>query len=182
MACLAVCACGCSSSVTAPDASSQLSVMLKDTPFSDARSVLVTFSDVSAHMSGQGGFMPLTFAGGAPRRTCDLKKLTSSTDVLAVGALPPGHYTQLRLVVESAALYFDQTAGGPACAATIAPPSGNSATLIVPSGELKLNREFEIKGQAGTTILLDFDGDQSIHATGHGTFLMTPVVGIISVG
>lgn len=180
-ACLAIGACGGSSSVTAPGGASQLRIMLKDTPFSDARSVLVTFSEVSVHMSGEGGFTRLGFTGGASRRTCDLKKLTSSTDILAVGGLSPGHYTQIRLLVESAALYFDHAAGGPACAPTIVPPAGDSAALVIPSGEIKLNREFEIREQDGASILLDFDGDRSIHATGNGSFRMTPVIGIVSV-
>ena len=160
---------------------SSLTVSLKDSPFSDARALLVTFSEVNVHASG-GGWVTLPFAGGASSRTCDLKKLQAAQDILGVGALPAGHYTQLRMVVSNAAIYFDNASAGAPCAAAIAAPAGESADVDIPSGELKLNREFEIKGQAGTTILLDFDGDQSIHATGHGTFLMTPVVGIISVG
>jgi hypothetical protein len=31
------------------------------------------------------------------------------------------------------------------------------------------------------TMLLDFDGNQSIHATGSGRYMMSPVVTILSV-
>jgi hypothetical protein len=102
-------------------------------------------------------------------------------DVLGVGGLEAGHYTQLRLVVSSAALYFDNAATGPACAPTITAPAGRSATVEIPSGEVKLNREFEVTSTAATTILVDFDGDKSVHETGNGRFRMTPVISVVSV-
>ena len=49
----------------------------------------------------------------------------------------------------------------------IAPPAGASASVDIPSGEVKLNNEFVVTGSA-TTMLLDFDGDQSVHQTGSG--------------
>jgi hypothetical protein len=30
-------------------------------------------------------------------------------------------------------------------------------------------------------MVLDFDGDQSVHETGNGRYMMSPVVGIVSV-
>ena len=63
--------------------------------------------------------------------------------------------------------------------------------MTIPSGELKLNREFDLASSGGTTILLDFDGDQSVRLTGNGNgngrgngggqYMMTPVIGIVSV-
>jgi hypothetical protein len=38
----------------------------------------------------------------------------------------------------------------------------------VPSGVVKLNREFTVPGGGATTILLDFDGDRSLKLTGFG--------------
>ncbi|MGH9349521.1 MAG: DUF4382 domain-containing protein, partial [Vicinamibacterales bacterium] len=140
-------ACGSSStSITAPSAGGSpasgtttgmatLNLMLKDTPFEDARSMLVTFSEVTAHRSG-GPFTTLPFADGATSRTCDLKQLTDAQDILGTGPLAAGHYTQLRLVVSGAALYFDNAAPEPACAPTIAAPAGRSAPVEIPSGEV----------------------------------------------
>ena len=102
--------------------------------------------------------------------------------MLSVGALLQGHYTQIRLVVASATLYFEYASGeGPACAPMIAPPDGQSAQLEIPSGEVKLNRQFELTTDDATTMLLDFDGDRSIKQTGNGRYIMTPVIGIVSV-
>lgn len=166
-------------------ASGTLSVRITDSPFSDARAVLVTFSAVNVHLADGDSWQTIPFTSGGSR-TCDLKKLQGPTDVLGVGSLPSGHYTQVRLVVSSANIYFDNASSGAACAASIAAPSGKSASVDIPSGEVKLNHEFTVSGGA-TTMVLDFDGDQSIKATGSGNgksptkYMMTPVIRVVSV-
>jgi len=176
-------ACGSSNTSTSPTADATLHVLLKDSPFSDAKALLVTFSEVTVHATGSGfGAEPrLPFVSDAPTRTCDLKKLATAQDLLGTGALPAGHYTQLRLVVASATLYFDNASSGPACAATIAAPAGRSTAVDIPSGELRLNREFDLTRTTPTTILLDFDGDRSVRDAGNGRFMMTPVVTVANV-
>src|SRR3954470_13597579 len=64
-----------------------LAIHLTDSPFSDAKALLVTFSDVSVHRADPGEWRTLPFAAGSSR-TCDLKKLNGATDVLGVGSLP----------------------------------------------------------------------------------------------
>ena len=56
-----------------------------------------------------------------------------------------------------------------------------STRLDIPSGEVKLNREFDVTSSSSMTMLLDFDGNQSIHQTGNGRYMMSPVVTILSV-
>jgi hypothetical protein len=171
----------CDNSPSSPSGpSARFNLRLTDSPFSDARAVLVTFSEVTAHRT-DSDWTRVPFADGGPARTCDLKKLENSEDVLGTGPLPAGDYTQVRLVVQSARLYFDNPAVGPACAATIAAPAGKMADLRIPSGEVKLNRGFKLSADATTTMLLDFDGDRSIHQTGNGTYMMSPVIGITRV-
>lgn len=159
-----------------------LTLMLKDSPYTDAKSLLVTFSEVSAHLAGtaESGWTRLPFADGATSRTCDLKKLQTAQDILGTGQLAAGHYTMVRLTVSNAALYFDEAAAGNPCAAAIVAPAGRSAAVEIPSGEVKLNREFDIASTT-TTILVDFDGDKSVHPTGNGRYMMSPVIGIVSV-
>ena len=153
---------------------------LTDSPFSDARAVLVTFSEVAAHRS-DSDWTTVPFAAVATSRTCDLKKLENSEDILGTGPLPAGDYTQVRLVVQSARLYFDNPSTGPACAATIAAPEGASADVRIPSGEVKLNRGFDVAATGATTILVDFDGERSVVELGNGGYRMTPVIGVVSV-
>jgi hypothetical protein len=171
-----------------------LTVRLTDSPFSDATALFVTFSQVRVHRS-EFGWETLPFAGGAAERTCDLKRLQGATDVLGVGLLPAGHYTQIRLAVALATIFLENpSANGSPCAAVLAPPAGDNAPVEIPSGDLKLNREFTIASGGATTILLDFDGEQSIKQTGSGNssgrgrgnggagrYIMTPVIGVVSV-
>jgi uncharacterized protein DUF4382 len=181
---LSASACGDSNSPSNPSAGTgTLNLRLTDSPFTDAKAVLVTFSEVSAHPDS-GDWTTLAFADAAAKsRTCDLKKLQGPTDILGTGPLAAGQYTQIRLVVSSAAIYFDNATdpAAPACATSIAEPAGKKANLTIPSGEVKLNRGFEVPANGTTTIEVDFDGDKSIHETGNGNYMMSPVIAIKSV-
>jgi hypothetical protein len=173
-------AAACSDSPSGPSGSGTLNLRITDTPFSDARAVLVTFSEVTAHRA-ESDWTRVPFAAGASGRTCDLKKLETAEDLLGTGPLPAGRYTMVRLVVASATLYFDNPSAGPACAPAISPPAGATAQVEIPSGEVKLNRNFELEAEHTTTMLLDFDGDRSIRETGNGRYMMSPVIAIVSV-
>ncbi len=179
-AALTVFACGDSATTGPTGTPSTFTVLLKDSPFTDAKSLLVTFSEVSAHKA-DGAWTRLPFTGDTSSRTCDLKKLTNAQDVLGTAPLTPGRYTMVRLEVTTAALYFDNVAGGPACAPTVPTPAGRSASIEIPSGVVRLNRQFEVTSAAATTMLLDFDGDRSVRETGNGRYMMTPVISIVSV-
>ena len=74
-------------------ATGTLAIHLTDSPFSDAKALLVSFSEVSVHRADPGEWKTLHFAS-ENSRTCDLKKLNGATDVLGVGGLPAGKYTQ----------------------------------------------------------------------------------------
>ena len=180
----ATAACGSSSPSSPSGTGGTLNVRITDAPFDDARAVLVTFSEVSAHRADapDSSWATLPFADGGGTRTCDLKKLQNAReDVLGVGSLVAGHYTQVRLTVANAGLYFDSESAGPACAATIPPPGGRTAPVEVSSGQVRLNRQFTIAEGGATTMLLDFDGGASIHEQGNGRFRMTPVIAVVSV-
>jgi Domain of unknown function (DUF4382) len=174
----------CGRNPGAPSNSSALAVMITDSPFSDAKALLVTFSEVSAHMSG-GDWVTLPFSGGATTRTCDLKRLVNrAEDVLGTGPLTAGHYTDLRLTVSSATVYFQTTttdATPCATAMTLASSTETGTPVIVSSGQLQLNRQFDVTGTTTTKILLDFNGDASVVQTGAGTYRMTPVISVVSV-
>jgi hypothetical protein len=157
-----------------------LTVNLTDSPFSDAKAVLVTFSEVQVHHSGSG-WVTVPFTTGTSR-TCDLKNLLGGAqDVLGTGSLPAGHYTQIRLVVDQSTLYFDNPSGGPACASYMLPPLGRNAPLEISSGEIRLNREFDLATAGAGNILLDFDGDKSIQKNGNDRYRMNPVISVVSV-
>jgi hypothetical protein len=176
----------CGGSPSGPSGSGTLRVMLTDSPFGDASALHVTFSEVQAHRA-DGGWLTVPFAGtpAAASRTCNLKKLEGPQDVLGVASLTAGTYTELRLVVSSATIYFGgQATGEAACLSTLAAPTGTDVTseaLEVPSGEVKLIQGFELAADSSATIELDFDGEQSVRQTGNGRYRMTPVIKILSI-
>ena len=179
---IALAAAACGDSGVSPSGNGRFNLMITDSPYSDARALLVTFSEVTAHRDGQGGFSRLPFVDTtALARTCDLKRLVGRQDVLGVGSLEAGQYTQVRLVVSGATLYFDNASDGPACATTVAPPAGRSAAVEIPSGEVRLNRPFTLTEGGAMTMLIDFDGEQSVTELGNGRFRMTPVIAVVSV-
>jgi uncharacterized protein DUF4382 len=176
---IAASACG---SGTAPSGSGTLRMMIKDSPFRDAKALLVTFSEVDVHKSDTPDDAWIKVA---ITKTCDLKRLETSPDALGAGTFTSGHYTQIRLVVSSAVVYFDNPTTAPdACKVTppdASVPAGDSAAVTIPSGEVKLNRPFDIPEGGATTVLLDFDGDKSVHMLPSGQYMMSPVIGVVSV-
>jgi hypothetical protein len=155
-------------------------VRIKDSPYGSAKAVLVTFSEVATHRDGDWTRLP--FPGGGSTRTCDLKKLQNNAqDLLGGGAITPGQYTMIRVIVQSAKIFFDNSASSPTpCAASIAEPAGASSLMSIPSGEVRLNGTFTLTGNAPTTVLIDFDGESSIVQNG-SSYTMGPVVRIVSI-
>jgi uncharacterized protein DUF4382 len=185
---LSVSAFACGGSPSGPSRSGSLKLMITDSPFGDATAVHVTFSKVEVHRDeGEVGWLTVPFAGepAPPSRTCNLKKLQDATDVLGVASLEAGHYTQLRLIVSTATIYFGGEpvpADQPACAATLPAPTGSTSPAVdIPSGEVKLVREFDLTANGATTIELDFDGDASLRQTGNGRYVLGPVIRILKV-
>jgi hypothetical protein len=87
----------------------------------------------------------------------------------------------IRLNVQSAKIYFDNSAqSGTPCAPSIAEPAGASSVLTIPSGEVRLNGSFGLTSSSPTTVLLDFDGESSIHQNG-SNYTMQPVIRIVSI-
>ena len=177
-------ACGGGSTPTSPSDPSgggagSFNVRITDSPYGSAKAVLVTFSEVATHRNGDWTRLP--FPGGSTR-TCDLKKLQNNAqDLLGGGTISPGAYDLIRLNVQSAKVYFDNSSSSSTpCATSIAEPAGASAPLTIPSGEVKLNGTFNLTSSAPTTVLVDFDGESSIIQNG-SNYTMNPVVRIRSI-
>ena len=169
------------SSATSPGTGSTgtLTVMLKDQPF-NAKALLVSFTEVSAHLVDASGGRWMTLSDQDV--TCDLVQLEHVEDMLAGGSLPAGHYTQLRLVAATAAIYFENewVSPSPCVVGTIVAPLGDMEQVTVPPDPIILNRQFVLDQGTKMTITLDFDGAKSIHKTGNGTYMMKPVISVVS--
>jgi hypothetical protein len=159
-----------------------VNVRITDSPFGSARAVLVTFSEVSLLRGTNWTRVPFPDAT-ATTWTCDLKKLENNNeDLLATGALPLTEYTWVRLVVQSATVYTDNSSTSPTpCARSITPPAGGSHVMTMAASEGRENGSFPVTAGLTTTILLDFDGESSITQRAPGDLVMNPVVRLVSV-
>jgi hypothetical protein len=178
--------CGGGASPTSPssDPSSggALNVRITDSPFGAAKAVLVTFSEVSVQKGSDWSKLPFPDSS-ASTWTCDLKKLENNAqDLIASGAPSAGEYTWVRLVVQSARVYLQNSAqSATPCARTIAAPAGESYNMNIARTEGKDNGSFVVSGSKATTITVDFDGDSSVAENGTNNYILTPVVRVVSV-
>ena len=93
----------------------------------------------------------------------DLLNLADHDILLATGDVPTGNYGQVRVFVSSA---------------TVTDSEGVH-TVKIPSGSqtgIKLNVNYDIRRNDITTLLLDFNVDQSIVKTGNGKYILKPVI------
>jgi hypothetical protein len=128
--------------------------------------VLVTIDEVSVHQSG-GGWISLSLA--QTPFTVDLLQFTAghTTQLVPQAPLTAGHYTQVRLGVQSA---------------TIVTGTGQRIPMEIASGDLKTDKnfDFDVAGGGAVALTVDFDLSQSIVATGAGTFRLRPVLHLVT--
>ena len=142
-----------------------LAVMLTDAPSDSVKSIFVTIDSVTAH-SDQVGWVNV-FQGPL---TVDLLTLQSTSMKLGQVTLPGGTVSQVRFVL---------TDNGPQY---VVLDDGSQAPLRVPSGSesgLKLNGPFTVSACNKHTLVIDFDGKNSIayHQTGSDLgWILRPVI------
>lgn len=94
-------------------------------------------------------------------KTVDLIQVKGINDLLGETSLAPGKYTQIRLSVSSATAVID----------------GVSYTLTIPSKSIKFIHPFEIENNKTTSLIIDFNADNSIVQAGD-KYILKPVVRI----
>lgn len=175
---------GCGDSPTAPTeggasagSPGTLNVRITDSPYSKAKAVLITFSEVNAN----GTRLPFSDPS-ASTWTCDLKKLQNgASDLLATARPSAREYTEIKLVVQSAKIFNDNSAVSPTpCARSIPEPAGASFPMSISASQATVNGSFSLRPDSSITILVDFDGESSISQSG-ATYVMNPVLRLVSV-
>jgi hypothetical protein len=109
---------------------------------------------------GEGVWLPLNMLEGAEQ--FDLLEIKGLEEVLAVGELEPGKYTQIRITVGSVEVKFGDD------------EEYQEADLT--GGELKFVRPFDVVEDETTILLLDFDAEKSVNAIGQDEVHVKPVV------
>jgi hypothetical protein len=178
IACVSV-ACGDSPSSPSSSNSARFNLRLTASSFAGGQALLVTFARVRAFRS-PGDFTDVALPGNAAQITCDLKKLQSTDGEIAVGPLPNGRYTEVRVLIQSATLYLDNPSVD-ICAANARTPGGRTAPMALSPGEIVISREFRVEDGADTTIRIGLNTEQSIRAASSGSYTFTPIVNVLSV-
>src|SRR5450830_993996 len=169
---------GGGSSAPAPSASlGTVGVSLTDAPACGFDAVNVTVAKVRVNQSStasdtDGGWTDITLN---PARKINLLNLTNGAlDALGQTPLAAGHYSQLRLVLDSNTV--DPLSN------SVVPTGGAETTLTTPSAVqsgIKLVNEFDVAAGQRVDLVLDFDACKSVVTTGSGKYLLKPVVKVI---
>lgn len=107
---------------------------------------------------GEGAWLSLN---GDEAKSFDLIEIKGLEEVLTVGEVETGRYTQIRMTIEKVEVTIGD--GGPQAA-------------TVPSGELRFTRPFDVMEDETTVLLLDFDADRMVTVSGSGKVIVKPVV------
>ena len=94
----------------------------------------------------------------------DLLSLQNATQLLAIASVEPGSYNHIRVELDE-----DRSN-------VVEKGSGEEKPLKIASEEVKVNGGFEVVRGDRTTIVLDFDAEQSIRLQGNGQWLLVPVI------
>ena len=170
---------GDSGSAPAPTATKgTLAVSMTDAPACGFDAVNVTVSKVRVNGSASAsdtdaGWTDITLS---PAKKINLLNLTNGVlEALGQTDLAPGHYSQLRLVLDA------NTGTGLANSVVV---TGGTAeqTLVTPSATqsgIKLVNEFDIVAGQRVDLVLDFNACKSVVTTGNGKYMLKPVVKVI---
>ena len=177
--------CGDDTSPTSPGGPGSLgsiNIRITDSPFGAAKAVLITLSEVAVHKGGDWTVLPFP-DGSTGSWVCDLKKLENNTqDLVASGAPSQGVYDRVRLRVSSARIYVANAAqSATPCAKTITAPAGESYPASIAENEGSDNGSLPVSSDKATTVLLDFDGEASLTEPSTNSYVLRPVIRLISV-
>jgi hypothetical protein len=182
-ACLALLLAGCGggggdSTATPSQTNGTLVVSMTDAPSCGFDAVNVTVNKVRVHQSASAteddaGWTDITLN---PARRINLLDLSNGIFTeLGQTPLTPGHYTQLRLML-------DPNSGNGLANSVLPSGSANEAPLETPSAVqtgIKLVNEFDVAAGQRVELMLDFDACKSVVTRGNGKYALKPVVKVV---
>lgn len=99
----------------------------------------------------------------------DLLTLQDTTELLVAAEVEPGDYEFIMVDLSEADSFVVDAA------------TGEELPLQIPSEEIKVLGGFTVEPDATTTVLLDFDADESLIRRGDGEWLLRPVILLANV-
>jgi hypothetical protein len=155
-----------------------LSVALTDAPACGFDAVNVTVNKVRVSTSATAGDLDAGWADITlnPAKKINLLNLTNGLlESLGQTSLAPGHYSQMRLVLDANT--------GTGLSNSVTPTGGAETSLSTPSAVqsgIKLVNGFDVTAGQTTSVVLDFDACKSVVTQGKGRYLLKPVVKVVS--
>ncbi len=162
----------CSSTDSSGSGSLQLTLVDAPTPIEGIEAIDITFSSIIVHKTSSAELgdaqwiVLLDEELSAAERTFDLLEyVNGASAVLGSASLESGHYSQIRIIIESATITID----------------GVESALTILSGTvsgLKLTHAFTIDANVITEIILDFDAGESVSEVpvGSGQYRLQPTI------
>jgi len=139
-----------------------LSIYITDAPAAAYDSVIIYFTEVSAHIDSDWVKVMME-----PTRVDLLEWTNGKTLLLGSEEVPAGKYTQVRLKIDSAKVVN----------------GGEPFNLEVPSGAqtgLKFGPQFTINSGINYELVIDFDASRSVFQTGSKKYKLKPRIRVIS--
>src|SRR3990167_3944611 len=123
----------------------------------DISAINITINEISVHSEAKGWVVVSNAT-----KEFDLLQLKSSgaLELAAESNLAAGTYDQVRLNISKVVII----------------KAGQSIEAKLPSNKLTLNGNLVVNADTTSTITFDFLADKSLHMTGNGKFILTPVV------
>jgi len=146
-----------------PQAKGTLELKITDKPGDlNITKAWINISTIQVHKSGNN-----TTAGWTTiiedAKDFDLIQLRNITEYLGKENLTVGNYTQIRFNINKANVTIDNVV----------------YNLTIPSKTIKLIKPFNITEGETTTLILDFDVNESITETGNNKYMLKPTVKVI---
>ncbi len=138
-----------------------LRLLATDPPPPNVEKVLVQVGEIRVRRIEEQGAKWQTIT--IPPQTFDLLKIAEVQTFLAELQIEAGTYTKIRFAVEKVTVVV----------------GGIEYQAKVPGDDLVLTRPFQVEEGKTTTVLLDFNGLESLHMLGSGDYLITPQVKVL---
>ena len=163
----------------------RLGLSLADASTDLYRAIYVSVAEVQVHFGEDPADMWTTVA--SPAKTYDLLSLVNGArESLGLADLSPGHYTQMRLILDD--LPDDSLnilSQAHPYAQYVIDTSDQYHEMKVPSGlqsGVKIVQGFDINENSTTELILDFDASRSVVVAGRsGNYLLMPAIQILDL-
>ena len=139
-----------------------LEVRVTDAPTEhEVSAIELTIANIQVHKAGGEDGWIMIIEGS---ETFDLLELIEDEEILGEEEIDVGHYTQIRLDVESITANID---------------GEERDDIVLPSGKLKIVGSFYVNSDEKTILTLDFDAEESLVFTGSDKVIFKPVIKLI---